>query len=61
MEERKREINAKRRAAAKSRIDRIDESLFPNLVQGVQQTRNKGASSWLNAVPVEEHGLLLNK
>ena len=26
MEERKREINAKRRAAAKSRIDRIDES-----------------------------------
>ena len=41
MEERKCEINAKRRAAAKSRIDRIDESLSPDLLQAVQQTRNK--------------------
>ena len=30
VEERKREINAQRRAAAKSRIDRIDESLSPD-------------------------------
>ena len=36
MEERKCEINAKRRAAAKSRIDRIDESLSPDLLQAVQ-------------------------
>ena len=36
MEERKREINAQRRAAAKSRIDRIDESLSPDLLQAVQ-------------------------
>ena len=61
MEERKREINAQRRAAAKSRIDRIDESLSPDLLQAVQQTRVKGASSWLNAIPIEEHGLPLNK
>ena len=61
MEERKREVNAKRRAAAKSRIERIDESLSPNLLQAVQQTRDKGASSWLNAIPIEEHGLALNK
>ena len=61
MEERKCEINAKRRAAAKSRIDRIDESLSPDLLQAVQQTRDKGASSWLNAIPIEEHGLALNK
>ena len=57
MEKRKREINAKRRAAAKSRIDRIDESLSPDLFQAVQQTRDKGASSWLNAIPMEERGL----
>ena len=60
MEERKREINAKSRAAAKSRIDRIDrmdEALSPDLFQAVQQTRDKGASSWLNAIPIEEHGL----
>ena len=61
MEERKCEVNAKRRAAAKSRIERIDESLSPNLLQTVQQSRNKGASSWLNAIPIEEHGLALNK
>ena len=61
MEERKCEINAKRRAAAKSRIERIDESLSPDLLQAVQQTRDKGASSWLNAIPIEEHGLALNK
>lgn len=61
MEERKREINAQRRADAKSRIDRIDESLSPDLLQAVQQTRDKGASSWLNAIPIEEHGLPLNK
>ena len=48
MEERKCEINAKRRAAAKSRIDRIDESLSHDLLQAVQQTRDKGASSWGN-------------
>ena len=61
MEERKREVNAQRRAAAESRIDRIDESLPPDLLQAVQQTRDKGASSWLNAIPIEEHGLPLNK
>ncbi|CAH3174262.1 unnamed protein product [Porites lobata] len=61
MEERKREINAKRRAAIKSRIDKIDESLSPDLLQAVQQTRDKGASSWLNAIPIEEHGLALNR
>ena len=60
-EERKREINAQRRAAAKSRIDRIHESLTPDVLQAVQQARDKGASSWLNAIAIEEHGLPLNK
>ena len=55
------EINAKRRAAAKSPIERIDGSLSPDLLQAVQQTRDKGARSWLNAIPMEEHGLALNK
>ena len=54
-------MNAKSRAAAKSRIDKIDESLSPYLLQAVQQTRDEGASSWLNAIPIEEHGLALNK
>ena len=61
LEERKREINTQRRAATKSRINRIDESLSPDLLKAVQQTKDKGASSWLNATPVKEHGLALNK
>ena len=61
MEEREREINAQRRAAAKYRIDRIDESLSSDLLQAVQQTRDKGASSLLNAISIDEHGLPLNK
>ena len=36
MEERKCELNSKRRAAAKSRIDKNDESLSPDLLQAVQ-------------------------
>ncbi|KAK2574212.1 hypothetical protein P5673_000349 [Acropora cervicornis] len=39
----------------------VDESLPPDLLQAVQRTRDKGASSWLNAIPIEEHGLPLNK
>ena len=61
MEERKSEVNAQRRAAANSQIDRIYQSLYPDLLQAVQQTRDKRASSWLNAIPIEEHGLPLNK
>ena len=61
MEEWKREINAQSSAATKSRIDRIDELLSPDLLQVVQQTGDKGASSWLNAIPIKEHGLPLNK
>ena len=41
MEERKPESNAQRIAAAKSRIDRNDESLTPDLLQAVQQTRDR--------------------
>ena len=44
-----------------SRIDRIDESLSPDLLQAAQQTRDKGAGLWLNAIPIEEHGLALKK
>ena len=62
MEERKCEINAQRRTATKSRIDRTDKLLSSDLLQVVQQTRDKGASStWVNAIPIEEHGLPLNK
>ena len=61
VEEKKHEINAQRRATIKSRIDRIDGALPPELLQTIQQARDKGASSWLNAIPMEEHGMALNQ
>ncbi|KXJ16293.1 hypothetical protein AC249_AIPGENE28269 [Exaiptasia diaphana] len=42
-------------------MERIDASLSPNLLRSVNQLRDKGASSWLNAVPLVEQGLALNK
>ena len=41
--------------------EEIDASLPPDLLRQVTQARDKGASSWLNAIPYEEQGLLLNK
>ena len=50
-----------RTETAKSRMDSIDASLSSDLLCLVMQSRDKGASSWLNAVPVKDQGLALNK
>ena len=47
--------------AANLRREAIDASLSPNLLRSTMLARDKGASSWLNAVPLEEQGLTLNK
>ena len=41
--------------------EEIDESLPPDLLRQVTQARDKGASSWLNAIPFEEQGLVFNQ
>ena len=46
---------------AKSRMDNIDASLSPEVLCLVTQSRDKGASSWLNAIPLKDQGLALNK
>ena len=43
------------------KIDSIDSSLSPGLLRLVNQSRDKGASSWLNAMPFADQGLALNK
>ena len=43
------------------RMDQIDASLPPDLLRLIKQARDKGASSWLNAIPLEEQDLALNK
>lgn len=45
----------------KSKMETIDASLPSDLLPLVNQARDKGASSWLNAIPLEEQGLQLNK
>ena len=60
-EELMRHLQSLKRASAKEKIDSIDSSLFPGLLQLVNQSRDKGASSWLNAMPLADQGLALNK
>ena len=50
-----------KRASAKEKMDSIDSSLSPGLLRLVNQSRDKGASSWLNAIPLADQGLALNK
>ena len=46
---------------SKSRMEEIDASLSPDLLHSIEQARDKGASSWLNAIPLKEQGLALKK
>ena len=56
-EEFKRQRQALKSALMKSRIESIDCTLPPDLLRSVNQSRDKGASSWLTAVPLVDQGL----
>ena len=60
-EELKRHQQSLKRASAKEKMDSIDSSLSPDLLRLINQSRDKGASSWLNAMPLADQGLALNK
>ena len=60
-EELKRHQQSLKRASTKEKMDSIDSSLSPGLLRLVNQSRDKGASSWLNAMPLADKGLALNK
>ena len=61
-EELRRHLQTVKMASAKSRMERIiDATLSPDVLQLVNQLRDKSASSWLTAVPLVDHGLVLNK
>ena len=42
-------------------MDTIDATLFPNVLFLVMQSRDKGASSWLNAIPLKVQSLALKE
>ena len=46
-------------ARAKERMERIDTNLLPDLLRLVNQARDKGASSCLNAAPLVDQDLVL--
>ena len=60
-EELKRQHQALKTASVKSRMESIDSTLPSDLLRSVNQSRDKGASSWLTAVPLVVQGLVLNK
>ncbi|CAH3156245.1 unnamed protein product, partial [Porites evermanni] len=60
-EELKRHQQSLKRASAKEKMDSIDSSLSPGLLRLANQSRDKGASSWLNAMPLADKGLAFNK
>ena len=60
-EELRRHRQSLKRASPKDKMDSIDSSLSSDLLRLVNQSRDKGASSWLNAMPLADQGLALNK
>ena len=60
-EELKGEHQALKTASVRSRMESIDSTLPSDLLRSVNQSRDKGASSWLTAVPLVDQGLVLNK
>ena len=61
VEELKRDLRTLKTENTESKIESIDASLDSELLCLTQQPRDKGASSWLNAIPLKDRGLTLNK
>ena len=38
----------------KQQVEIVDEKLSPEMIKTIIQARDKGASNWLNALPLEE-------
>ena len=45
----------------KERCDAVEQALPPTTARAFKQAQGKGASSWLTALPLKEHGFQLNK
>ena len=60
-EELKRHHRQLKMARYKEKLESIDSTLSLHLLRLVNQLRDKGASSWLNAMPFADQGLALNK
>ena len=59
-EELKRHHRQLKMARDNEKLESIDSTLSLDLLRLVNQLRDKGASSWLNAMPFADQGLALN-
>lgn len=61
VEELKKDLRSLKVESTRSKIESNDAYLDPELLRLTQQARDIGASSWLNAIPLKDQGLVLNK
>ena len=59
--EAKNKIKTRRRQQSQEAAQRIRESLTSPMQLAMDLAQEKGASSWLTALPLEEHGFILHK
>ena len=57
----KAEIHPKRREQVTMEAARLRDELTPSLKRAMDLARLNGSSSWLTALPLEEHGFSLHK
>ena len=57
----KSDIQRKRREQATTDANNLRDELTPTLQKAMDLAREKGSSSWLTALPLEEHGFSLHK
>ncbi|PFX34586.1 hypothetical protein AWC38_SpisGene547 [Stylophora pistillata] len=61
VEELKKDLRSLKVENTRSKIESNDAYLDPELLRLTQQARDIGARSWLNAIPLKDQGLVLNK
>ena len=57
----KSDIRGQRSSENKELFDKVYSSLQPHLQEAVILAQEKGASSWLTAVPIQKHGFTFHK
>ena len=54
-------VKAQKSIIEKEATESVEQSLDPSRLRALKQAQEKGASSWLCALPLKEHGFNLNK
>ena len=57
----KNDVKKRKRELQEEQAQAIAQQLNPKLKRSIDLAREKGSSSWLTALPLKEHGFLLNK